>query len=41
MTAFHVDVPSGASELNIELTQQAGNQTAFGGTTATPDMLVL
>ncbi len=41
MTAFHVDVPAGASELNIELTQQTGSQTAFAGTTATPDMLVL
>jgi predicted metalloprotease with PDZ domain len=41
MTAFHVDVPAGASELNIEMTQQAGSQTAFTGTTATPDMLVL
>jgi len=41
MTAFHVDVPAGATELNIELTQQTGSQTAFAGTTATPDMLVL
>ena len=41
MTAFHIDVPAGVSEVNIELTQQAGNQTAFTGTTATPDMLVL
>jgi predicted metalloprotease with PDZ domain len=41
MTAFHVDVPAGATELNIELSQQAAGQTAFPGTTVTPDMLVL
>ena len=29
------------SELNIELTQQSAGQTAFTGTTVTPDMLVL
>jgi predicted metalloprotease with PDZ domain len=41
MTAFHIDVPAGVSELNIELTQQAAGQTAFSGTTVTPEILVL
>jgi predicted metalloprotease with PDZ domain len=41
MTAFHIDVPAGVTELNIELTQQAAGQTAFSGTTVTPDILVL
>ena len=41
MTAFHVEVPAGVSELNIELTQQSAGQTAFSGVTVTPDILVL
>ena len=41
MTAFHLDVPVGATELNIEITLQAGSQTSFSGTTATSDILIV
>ena len=41
MTAFHVDVPPGVSELEIELMQQAPGSAAFAGTTVTPNILVL
>ena len=41
MTAFHVDVPQGVNEVNIELSEQSAGQTAFAGNTVTPDMLAL
>lgn len=41
MTAFHIDVPAGVTELTLELAQQAAGSAAFAGTTVTPDILVL
>lgn len=41
MSAFHVDVPAGVSELTLELAQQAAGSAAFTGAVVTPDILVL
>ncbi len=41
MSAFHIDVPAGVSEITLELAQQAAGSASFTGTIVTPDIFVL
>ncbi len=41
MTAFHVVVPPGAGEIEVELAQTAPGSGAFSGAAVTPEMLVV